>query len=331
MSPEAIVRASRSAISATFVNPDEALDDPAPPRADPGRSRRPSCCATGYPAYTTSSGWLGYDDDKIRRLCREGVAAGWTQFKLKVGRDRADDIRRLAIVREEIGPDARPDGRCQPGLGRRPGDRLDGRPRLRATALHRGADQPGRHPRSRPDRSGPSSPSGSGWRPVSTPTTGSWSSSSCRPRRSPSGSSTPAASAGSTRPSPCSCWRPRRASRSVRTPVASGCANTSSTLPCSTTSRLAARSRAGWSNMSTTCTSTFVDPVVVEDGSLPRARRPPGYSIEMRPVVAGRLRLPRRSGLDDAPSRRLMPTALVLPLRRSASFSRSAALPRPRH
>src|SRR5919107_1357049 len=58
----------------------------------------------GYPAYTTSAGWLGYPDEKIRRLCREGVAGGWSQFKIKVGRDLADDVRRAAIVREEIGP-----------------------------------------------------------------------------------------------------------------------------------------------------------------------------------------------------------------------------------
>jgi L-fuconate dehydratase len=59
----------------------------------------------GYPAYSTSVGWLGYDDDKIRRLCREALAEGWTAFKLKVGADVDDDRRRAAIVREEIGPD----------------------------------------------------------------------------------------------------------------------------------------------------------------------------------------------------------------------------------
>lgn len=67
--------------------------------------RRAKLLAEGYPSYTTSAGWLGYDDDKVRRLCREGVAAGWTHFKLKVGRDRDDDIRRCRVVREEIGPD----------------------------------------------------------------------------------------------------------------------------------------------------------------------------------------------------------------------------------
>jgi L-fuconate dehydratase len=51
-------------------------------------------------------GWLGYDDDKIRRLCREALAEGWTRFKLKVGADLEDDRRRARIVREEVGPAA---------------------------------------------------------------------------------------------------------------------------------------------------------------------------------------------------------------------------------
>ncbi|MCW8132034.1 MAG: L-fuconate dehydratase [Planctomycetota bacterium] len=59
--------------------------------------------ARGYPAYTTSAGWLGYSDEKMRRLCREAIAAGWNHFKIKVGRDLADDIRRCRIIREEIG------------------------------------------------------------------------------------------------------------------------------------------------------------------------------------------------------------------------------------
>ncbi len=59
----------------------------------------------GYPAYTTSAGWLGYSDGKIRARCRAALADGWTHFKLKVGRDLADDVRRCALVREEIGWD----------------------------------------------------------------------------------------------------------------------------------------------------------------------------------------------------------------------------------
>jgi L-fuconate dehydratase len=59
----------------------------------------------GYPAYTTSVGWFGFNDDKVRRLCREGLADGWTHFKLKVGGEPADDLRRALLVREEIGWD----------------------------------------------------------------------------------------------------------------------------------------------------------------------------------------------------------------------------------
>lgn len=57
----------------------------------------------GYPAYTTSAGWLGYTDDQLRQLCREAIAEGWTHFKIKVGADLADDVRRATIIREEIG------------------------------------------------------------------------------------------------------------------------------------------------------------------------------------------------------------------------------------
>jgi L-fuconate dehydratase len=69
------------------------------------RKREQEMLRDGYPAYTTSAGWLGYPDEKIRRLCREGVAEGWSHFKIKVGRDRGDDLRRAALVRAEIGPD----------------------------------------------------------------------------------------------------------------------------------------------------------------------------------------------------------------------------------
>jgi L-fuconate dehydratase len=61
---------------------------------------------TGYPAYT-SVGWFGFSDEKIRRLCHEAIAEGWTHFKLKVGGDAIDDLRRGRLVREEIGWDRR--------------------------------------------------------------------------------------------------------------------------------------------------------------------------------------------------------------------------------
>jgi len=61
----------------------------------------------GYPAYTTSAGWLGYSDDKMRRLCREAKEEGFTHLKMKVGSNLEDDMRRAAIIREEIGDDLR--------------------------------------------------------------------------------------------------------------------------------------------------------------------------------------------------------------------------------
>ena len=87
------------------LGPEEALDI-LERRAD-GKARRTARMeAEGYPAYTTSAGWLGYPDNKIRALCRDGLAQGWSRFKIKVGRDLADDRRRCAIIREEIGFDS---------------------------------------------------------------------------------------------------------------------------------------------------------------------------------------------------------------------------------
>ena len=59
----------------------------------------------GYPAYTTSAGWLGYSDEKIRNLCRRAKQDGWKYIKMKVGANLEDDIRRASIIREEIGYD----------------------------------------------------------------------------------------------------------------------------------------------------------------------------------------------------------------------------------
>ena len=103
-SPEEFVRCIDFRYLTDALTPEEAL---AILRAqEPGRAARiVRLEAEGYPAYTTSAGWLGYPDDKIRRLCREAVAEGWTHIKIKVGRDIEDDLRRCAIIREEIGWD----------------------------------------------------------------------------------------------------------------------------------------------------------------------------------------------------------------------------------
>ena len=104
LSPEELVRVIPFRYITDALTPDEALDILR--RQAPTRSAREAEMRDlGYPAYTTSIGWLGYPDDKVRRLCREGVAAGWRHFKIKVGADMAADIRRVGIVREEIGDD----------------------------------------------------------------------------------------------------------------------------------------------------------------------------------------------------------------------------------
>ncbi len=104
MSPEEIVDIVDFRYLTDAITRDEALDILR--RAEAGKTERIAKLeATGYPCYTTSAGWLGYSDEKLRRLCREAVDAGYTHVKLKVGRDLDDDIRRLTIAREELGPD----------------------------------------------------------------------------------------------------------------------------------------------------------------------------------------------------------------------------------
>ena len=104
MSPEELVSCVDFRYITDAITPEEALEilrrnEPTKPQ------REQEMLAGGFPAYTTSAGWLGYPDEKIRRLCREAVAAGWEYIKIKVGRDLEDDARRAAIIREEIGPD----------------------------------------------------------------------------------------------------------------------------------------------------------------------------------------------------------------------------------
>jgi L-fuconate dehydratase len=74
---------------------------------DGAAAREARLRAEGYPAYTTSPGWLGYSDEKLTRLAHEAVAAGFRQIKLKVGADLADDVRRCRAARAAVGPDVR--------------------------------------------------------------------------------------------------------------------------------------------------------------------------------------------------------------------------------
>lgn len=74
----------------------------------PGRAQREAeMLRDGFPAYTTSAGWIGYSDEKIKRLAQQAMADGFTHLKLKVGGDPASDLRRARILRETIGPDRR--------------------------------------------------------------------------------------------------------------------------------------------------------------------------------------------------------------------------------
>jgi L-fuconate dehydratase len=106
MSPEEVVRCIDFRYITDALTPSEAVDLLATKQATKA-DRIAEMQRDGYPSYTTSAGWLGYDDDKLRRLCRDLSARGWTHFKIKVGRDLQDDIRRCRIIREEIGWDRR--------------------------------------------------------------------------------------------------------------------------------------------------------------------------------------------------------------------------------
>jgi len=104
MTPEEIVGLVDFRYLTNALTPDEALEILR--GAEAGRSEREAALlADGYPAYTTSPGWLGYSDEKLTRLCREAIAEGFPQIKLKVGADLDDDVRRLRIAREVCGPE----------------------------------------------------------------------------------------------------------------------------------------------------------------------------------------------------------------------------------
>lgn len=104
MSPQEMVRCIDFRYLTDCITPDEALALLTAQQA--GKAERIRQLEQhGYPCYTTSAGWLGYDDDKLRRLCQQAVDAGFSHIKLKVGRDLEDDIRRVRIAREVLGPD----------------------------------------------------------------------------------------------------------------------------------------------------------------------------------------------------------------------------------
>jgi len=102
LTPEDIVELVDFRYLSDALTPEEALEILR--AAVPGREERIQYLLdNGYPAYTTSPGWLGYSDEKLERLCREAVADGFSQIKLKVGASLEDDIRRMSIARKTVG------------------------------------------------------------------------------------------------------------------------------------------------------------------------------------------------------------------------------------
>ena len=104
MSPEEFVKAIDFTYITDAITPDEALDL-LKKNENTKQERINYLLKNGYPAYTTSAGWLGYSDEKMRRLCKEAKSEGFKYMKIKVGANLQDDLRRAAIIREEIGDD----------------------------------------------------------------------------------------------------------------------------------------------------------------------------------------------------------------------------------
>ncbi|MEZ4810149.1 MAG: L-fuconate dehydratase [Allomuricauda sp.] len=104
MSPEELVSCVDFTYITDAITPKEALEI-LKKLAPTKQQRIHHLMEQGYPAYTTSAGWLGYSDEKVRRLCREAKEEGFKHLKMKVGSDIKDDMRRAAVIRGEIGND----------------------------------------------------------------------------------------------------------------------------------------------------------------------------------------------------------------------------------
>ena len=104
MNPEELVSCVPFNYITDALTPEEALEI-LRQNQDSKAAREQQMLDSGYPAYTTSAGWLGYSDEKVRALVRQGLEQGWTHFKMKVGRSLEEDLRRARIIREEIGWD----------------------------------------------------------------------------------------------------------------------------------------------------------------------------------------------------------------------------------
>ena len=106
MTPEALVAAIDFSYLTDVLTPEQAVEILR--RQAPGKAAREAeMLRDGFPGYTTSTGWLGYSDEKVRRLARQAMDEGWDHFKIKVGPDLDGNMRRAALMRELIGPGRR--------------------------------------------------------------------------------------------------------------------------------------------------------------------------------------------------------------------------------
>ena len=104
MTPEELVRCVDFTFISDVLTPYEAIG--LLRKSLPGKAAREAeMLEKGFPGYTTAAGWLGYSEEKMRRLAREAVADGWTHLKQKIGADIDQDVRRAQILREELGWD----------------------------------------------------------------------------------------------------------------------------------------------------------------------------------------------------------------------------------
>jgi L-galactonate dehydratase len=105
MTPEEVVRLIDFRYIVDALTPEEALD--ILKRTEHGKEERikEALENQAVPAYTTSAGWLGYDKEKMKRLLRETMDAGYRHFKMKVGTSIEEDKERLSIARSVIGFD----------------------------------------------------------------------------------------------------------------------------------------------------------------------------------------------------------------------------------
>jgi L-fuconate dehydratase len=102
LSPEEIVSTVDFRYITDALTPEEAVD--LLRAAAPGRKEREQALrARGYPAYTTSAGWLGYDDEKVEHLVRLALLEGFHHVKMKVGGDTASDVQRASLIRGALG------------------------------------------------------------------------------------------------------------------------------------------------------------------------------------------------------------------------------------